>query len=224
MATAKVKKSRPSWKTMADLLEGLGNIPPERVWFDPLPGAATEKDLIAVCSGVDRRLCELVHGTLVEKAMGTREAAVGGWVIHLIMTYLDREDRGVMLGANGMFRLQIGLVRIPGAAFISWDRLPEGELPDEAIASCIPELMVEVLRAGNTAQEMNMKVAEYFKAGVKLVWLIDPKTQTGEEYTSPTESRHVGKTQALDGHDVLPGFTLSLKQLFSRTKRHGKNR
>jgi Uma2 family endonuclease len=224
MATATAKKARSTWKTMADVLERLGNVPPERVRLDPSPGTATEKDVIAAWSGLDRRLCELVHGTLVEKAMGTKEALIASLINYALWKYLERNDYGMVLGADSMVRLRIGLVRIPDVAFFSWKRLPEGEFPEEAIASCIPELAVEVLSPSNTPREMTMKVAEYFSAGVKLVWLIDPKTQTTEEYTSPTDCRHVGKTQALDGRDVLPGFTLPLKQLFARTKRRRKSR
>jgi Uma2 family endonuclease len=209
---------------MADLLEGFGNIPPERIWLDPHPGTATEKDVIAAWSGLDRRLCELVQGTLVEKPMGTKEANVALVIGYFLMKYLENRDLGLVLGADGMVRLKIGLVRIPDVAFVSWARLPEGELPDEAIASRVPELAVEVLSVSNTPREMSLKVEEYFRAGVKLVWLIDPKTQTAEEYTSPTTPRHVAKNQALDGHNVLPDFSLSLKQLFARTKRRGKKR
>jgi Uma2 family endonuclease len=222
MATAIVKRTRPSWKTMADLLERLGDVPPDRVWLDPQPETATEKDVIAAWSGLDRRLCELVHGTLVEKATSLRNSAIAALIGHFLLTYLEDNDLGVVLGASGMFRLGDGVVRIPAVAFISWARLPEGELPDEAIASWVPELAAEVLSVSNTPREMALKVEEYFRAGVKLVWVIDPNTETAEEFTSPTTMRHVAKTQALDGHDVLPGFSLSLKQLFAHTKRRGK--
>jgi Uma2 family endonuclease len=224
MATAALKQLEPTVKTMADLLDRLGNIPPERVWLDPLPGTATEKDVIAAWSGLDRRLCELVHGTLVEKTLGAKEAAVATLVAHFILNYLEKRDLGLVLGADGMFRMRIGLVRIPDVAFISWDRLPEGELPDEAIARRIPELAVEVLSRSNTPKEMALKLDDYFDAGVKLVWLIDLRTETAEEYTSRTDCRHVGKSKALLGHDVLPGFSLPLKDLFARTKRRGKSR
>jgi Uma2 family endonuclease len=222
MATATVKRPRASWKTMAELLERLGDVPPERVWLHPQPGTATEKDVIAAWSGLDRRLCELVHGTLVEKSTGFRKSVIAALIGHFLWTYLEDNDLGVVLGASGMFRLGNGLIRIPAVAFISWARLPGGKLPDEAIASWVPELAVEVLSVSNTLREMALKVEEYFRAGVKLVWLIDPKIQTAEEYTSPTTPRHIAKTQALDGYDELPGFSLSLKQLFARTKRHGK--
>jgi Uma2 family endonuclease len=223
MATATVKKTKPSWKTMADLLDRLGDVPPERVWLDPRPGTATEKDVIAARSGLERRLCELVQGTLVEKAMGTKESAIAILVRHFILEYLSDKDLGLVLGADGTFRLRLGLVRIPDVAFISWNRLPEGELPDEAIASLVPEMAVEVLSPSNTAREMTLKVEEYFKAGVLLVWLIDPKKRMAEEYSAPDKCRRVSITQALDGHGVLPGFTLPLKQLFAGTRR-GKQR
>jgi hypothetical protein len=60
-------------KTLADLLEQLGGIVPERVRFRPPPGTATEKDVLEVEAHEDR-LCELVDGVLVEKAMGWRES------------------------------------------------------------------------------------------------------------------------------------------------------
>jgi Uma2 family endonuclease len=224
MATATIKKRETKFATVADLLERLGNVPPERVRFDPPPGTATEKDVLAAWSRRERRLCELVHGTLGEKAMGTRESNVAPWIIVYLGIYLEKHDLGQPLSSDGMVRLKVGLVRIPDVGFISWERLPEGEIPPEPIASRVPELAVEVLSESNTPEEIKRKIGEYFEAGVKLVWIIQPKTQTADEYTSPTERRHVGRTQSLSGHDVLPGFTLSLKKLFDRTKRRGMQR
>jgi Uma2 family endonuclease len=66
---------------------------------------------------------------------------------------------------------------------------------------------------------MARKVSEYFRVGVRMVWIIYPKTQTAEIYTSPTKVHKIGKTGALDGGTVVPGFRLSLKQLFARMKR-----
>src|SRR5262249_26069881 len=58
-------------KTLADLRQRLGEIPVERIWFHPAPGTATEKDAVAA-EARENRLCELVDGTLVQKAMGLR--------------------------------------------------------------------------------------------------------------------------------------------------------
>jgi Uma2 family endonuclease len=87
----------------------------------------------------------------------------------------------------------------------------------------IPDLTVEVLSKSNTPKEMERKRREYFDAGVRLVWIIDPKTQSATAYSSPTKSRHVGPDQSLDGGEILPGFRLSLKELFSRFRRRRRN-
>jgi hypothetical protein len=58
----------PVIDTLADLLERLGGIAPDRVRFRPAPGTATEADVIAVRER-HQRICELIDGVLVEKAM-----------------------------------------------------------------------------------------------------------------------------------------------------------
>ena len=60
-------------ETLADLLRQLGGISPERVRFRPLPGTATERDVLDVQTR-EGRLCELVDGVLVEKGIGFRES------------------------------------------------------------------------------------------------------------------------------------------------------
>jgi Uma2 family endonuclease len=205
--------------TLAELLHRIGDVSPERIRVPPAPGTATEDDVVAAVDGPEKRLCELVDGVLVEKVMGTREAVLGGLIGHFLWAYLEENDLGVVVGADGPLRLRLGLVRIPDVCFVSWDRLPAGELPDEAIAPVVPDLAVEVLREGNTKAEMERKLREYFEAGVRLVWFVQLKTQTATVYTSPTKVRRVGKDQALDGGDVLPGFRLPLKDLFARARR-----
>jgi Uma2 family endonuclease len=110
-------------KTLADLRRRLGGIPLERIWFHPAPGTATEKDVIAV-EARENRLCELVDGTLVEKAMGFEESRLAIELSYRVKAYLDQNDLGICVGADGMMRIAPGLVRIPDLSFISWDRLP----------------------------------------------------------------------------------------------------
>ena len=216
MATATIADAP---ETLADLIQQLGDIPLDRIQLKPAPGTATEHDLIAAMEAPRKRLCELVDGVLVEKPVGTKEGLLAGVIVHYLWTFMERRDLGLVVGPDGPLRLWIGLVRIPDVSFISWDRLPQGELPDEAIAGVVPDLAVEVLSRGNTPKEMQRKLREYFEAGVRLVWFIYPKTQTADVYTSPTDMRRIGKSQSLDGGDVLPGFKLPLAKLFSRARR-----
>ncbi len=204
--------------TIADLLHDLGSVSPKRIRLRPAPGRATEKDVVRIEAQEDR-LYELVDGVLVEKVMGAKESLLACILIRLLGNYLDRSPLGVVLGEAGMLRLGPRLVRIPDVSFISWDQMPSGEFPSEPVPNLFPDLAVEVLSRSNTRGEMTLKVSEYFAAGSRLVWIIDPETRTAEVYTAPDECRRLKATQSLDGNEVLPGFKLPLKELFATKRR-----
>jgi Uma2 family endonuclease len=206
-------------ETFADLLRQIGDVPLDRIRARPAPGTATEQDVIAAYKATRKRVCELVDGVLVEKAMGANESVLACYVIQLLLNFLEDKDLGVVLGADGALRLMPGLVRIPDVSFISRDRLTDGELPDAPIPDLVPDLAIEVLSKSNTKKEIKRKLHDYFLCGVQLAWVLQPKTQTAEVYTSPTHVRRLDKSQMLDGGDVLPGFTLPLRQVFDRSKR-----
>jgi Uma2 family endonuclease len=208
----------PTIKTLADLRKRLGGISLDRIWFRPAPGTATEKDVIEA-EARENRLCELVDGTLVEKAVGFEESRLAVRLGYLINTYLVENDLGVCVGADGMMRIAPGLVRIPDLSFVSWDRLPGRESPREPIPDLAPDLAVEVLSEGNTKAEMTRKVREYFEAGVVLVWLIDPRKRTARIFSTPEKSVLVRADQSLDAGDVLPGFVLPLGDFLDRGRR-----
>lgn len=205
-------------ETFADLLERLGNVPLERIRMRPAPGTATEQDVVAALEAADKRLCELVEGVLVEKAMGIKESLLAALIVHRLLSFLDQHDLGQVFGANGAVRLMPGLVRIPDVSFISWQQLPNG-MPDQPIAGMVPDVTVEVLRRGNTRGEMQRKLRDYFLAGVAAVWVVHPRTETAETYQAPDKKKRIGKMGALDGGTVLPGFRLPLAELFARANR-----
>lgn len=219
VATPGPTPTAPAIATVADLLHQLGDIPPGRVLWDPRPGTATEADLIALVDGDDKRLVELVDGTLVEKAMGFYEARVGGLVFHFIEDFLEEHDLGVCFGADATLRVLPGIIRLPDVSFVSWRQLPDRELPPGAVANLIPELAVEVLSENNTPKEMERKRGEYFRSGTRLVWQIDPDTQSADVYTDPDHFTRVGPDGELDGGELLPGFRLPLRRLFARAGR-----
>jgi Uma2 family endonuclease len=205
-------------RTMQELLDELGNVPPSRVWLTPSPGTATEQDLLELTEK-ENRLFELVDGTLVEKAVGFEESRVAGWLVTLINLFLDAHGLGICVGEGGMMRIAPGLVRIPDVSFISWERLPGGESPKEPVPDLAPDLAVEVLGEGNTQAEMRRKLGEYFDAGVRMVWLIDPRKRTAHVYTSPTDSVEVRADQSLDSGQILSGFSVGLGDLLDRGRR-----
>jgi len=219
MATAsRVTKRRPVYRTLASLFRRLGPIPPARVRLSPAPGWAEECHVLEIADR-ESRLCELVDGVLIEKDMASFESHVAMLIGFYINLFLTDHDLGIVLGPDGMLRLAEGLVRIPDVSFISWDQLPKRIFPDEPIASLYPNLAVEVISAGNTPGEMRRKLRDYFTAGSQLVWLVYPKTQSAEVFTSPRKPRKLTEADSLLGGDVLPGFELSLRTLFARAAR-----
>ncbi len=208
----------PTQWTMADLQAHLGGIPANRIRLYPPPGYATEADVLEIEDREDR-LCELEDGILVEKPMGWYESILAILVAYKISSYLEDHDLGQVLGADGSLKILPRTVKIPDVSFVSWARFPKERLGRRPIPELIPDLVVEVLSDPNTKKEMAMKLDRYFKAGVKLVWYIDPESRSASAFTSSSEFVHVEESGELDGGDVLPGFALSLTWLFERADR-----
>jgi Uma2 family endonuclease len=161
--------------------------------------------------------------------MGALESAVGVQLVRFLGNFVEDHDLGFLLGADGALRLMPKLVRIPDVTFISWAQMPSHEYPIEPIPKLQPELAVEVLSEGNTDAEMRRKLGEYFRAGARLVWFIDPDARTVQVFTGRDEVKSLTEKDTLDGGRLLPGFRLSLKLLFARvpkarTRKNGRPR
>lgn len=208
----------PTSPTLGDLLRRLGNISPDRVIAWPAPGTATVADVERVHAH-ERRLCELVDGTLVEKPVAYRESMIAMFIGWALNNFVQPHNLGLVTGADGMMSLFAGLVRIPDVAYASWARIPGGRVPAEPVPDLVPDLAVEVLSPSNTPAEMDRKHREYFRAGVRLVWEIDPEARTAAVYDRPVNPTVLTEADVLDGDAVLPGFTLPLRDVFAQLDR-----
>jgi Uma2 family endonuclease len=202
-----------SW-TLADLQARLGGIPAERILLNPPPGCATEDDVQEMADHHDR-LCELVDGTLVEKPMGHYESLLATLLAANLVAFVRKQKLGKVYGADAAMRILPRQVRMPDISFFSWDRWPRQKLARRPIPAIVPDLAVEVISETNTPAEIRRKLREYFQAGVRLVWTIDPATRTARAHTSATKSKGIPEDGHLEGGTVLPGFRLSLKRLFA---------
>ncbi|MDR3621820.1 MAG: Uma2 family endonuclease [Paludisphaera borealis] len=210
----------PGTETVADLLKRLGDVPPSRVRMVPTPGTATEKDVVRIHDREDR-LFELVDGVLVEKGMGFHESRFAMFLGSYLIDFLRQHKLGTILGADGMMRLFPGLVRIPDVAFISWERFSKSDHERAAIPTVAPDLVVEILSKSNTRKEMERKLDEYFRAGVRLAWYVDPKARTVRVYTARHDFTTLTIDDHLDGGDVLPGFRLAIAEWFAEVEQTG---
>jgi Uma2 family endonuclease len=219
MATIVASVPSPTFAewTLADMLERLGDIPPHRIRVYPPLGTATEKDVLEAERRFGR-ICELVDGVLVEKTMGYLESMVASTINRLVGNFVHEHDLGIVLGEAGTLKILPDQVRIPDVSFLSWDRFPNRQLPPEPIPAVAPDLAVEVLSEGNTEAEIERKLRDYFAAGVRLVWYIDPKTRSARVYTAPDHCTLVDENGVLPGGEVLPGFELPMKELFAHAE------
>jgi Uma2 family endonuclease len=210
-----LQRTKKEWVTVADLLKKLGGIPAERVLLDPPPGTATEKDVLDV-ERRQGRICELVDGVLVEKAMGFEESFLALRIAFFLQLFLEQHKLGILAGADGTLRLWPGLVRIPDISFISWGQLPKRKIPKKAIPDLYPDLAVEVISRKNTKAEIDRKLQEYFRSGTRLAWVVDPQKRTVRVYIAPDQSQLLTEDQSLDGGNVLPGLSLPLREVFAQ--------
>ncbi|HEY2784494.1 MAG TPA: Uma2 family endonuclease [Fimbriiglobus sp.] len=199
--------------TFADLLHNLGDVPPHRVLWRSYP--ATEDDVVRLADGEPKRLCELVDGVLVEKAMGFRESLFATILGAYVVEFVRPRRLGIVAGADALMRLFPGIVRIPDLAFTAWKNLPAPTAHLKPVAHFTPDLAVEVISDSNTKAEIDRKIGEYFRSGSKLVWVFDPNKDATEVYTSAEDVVRLAPTDVLSGDPVLPGFRLSLAELFA---------
>jgi Uma2 family endonuclease len=103
----------------------------------------------------------------------------------------------------------------------TWDRFPDRRVPKAPVPALVPDLVVEALSESNTLAEMERKRAEYFDAGVWVIWEVDPERRSVCVYTPGGIVNRLDSSQILDGGQVLPGFSLVLSELFAELDEQG---
>jgi Uma2 family endonuclease len=172
--------------------------------------AATEEDLLAMPK--DGQKYELVDGEIRVSPAGDRHSYVGAQLVALLVAFVKKHRLGYVMGADAGFRLPSKNVRSPDASFVASGRFPRDEVPDD-FGSLAPDLAVEVLSPGDRPRYVLDKVGEYLEAGVRLVWVIDPRKGTATVYRSLSDVRKLGAEDSFDGEDVLPGFRCRLRDI-----------
>lgn len=175
-----------------------------------LRARATEADLLS--QPKDGNKYELVDGEIRVSPGGTRHSRIEIKLASRMEAFTTARQLGHVLGSSVGFRLPGGNVRSPDVSFVSAGRFPDEKLPDD-FATLAPDLAVEVVSPGDRARQVLDKVGEYIDAGVRLVWVIDPRKGKAVVYRSLSEAREIGLDGLLDGEDVLPGFSCSLREI-----------
>jgi Uma2 family endonuclease len=104
------------------------------------------------------------------------------------------------------------VVRAPDVWFVRADRVPADGIPVSFWPGA-PDLAIEVLSPTDRVGAVLRKVREYLDAGVRLVWVIDPEARTAGVFRPGRTEHFIDDDRILDGEDVLPGFTLPLREV-----------
>jgi Uma2 family endonuclease len=162
--------------------------------------------------------CELVRGDLIMMSpAGFEHGRVISRINYRLEQFVEKNGLGVVTGAETGFHIgkTPDTVRAPDVGFVRRERIP----PAATISGFFdgsPDLAVEVLSPGDRPREVAAKVEDWLRAGCIAVWLVDPVQHTVTIHERGASTRVFGDTEELDGGEVLPGFRVSISEVFSR--------
>jgi Uma2 family endonuclease len=138
---------------------------------------------------------------------------------HYLISHFVRTHRlGRVFAAETGFTLHRNpegrdVVRAPDVAFVSHARMP-AEVPTRGYAEIAPDLVVEVVSPNDDPEDIQSKIEDHLRYGVRLVWVAYPRTHIIMVYT-PDSTRTLRDGDTLPGADVLPGFSIPVADLFA---------
>jgi Uma2 family endonuclease len=157
------------------------------------------------------RLFELIAGEIVEK-MATEEHGVIALNIGALLRAFVKQHSLGRVGVEIRHQLPKDHYnsRLPDVSFTSGTRsvIRKGGLPQ------MPDLAVEIQSPDDSIKKMRNKANYYLANGTRLVWLVFPSKRYVEVYQLDSEMEVLFGDDQLDGVDVLPGFTMSVADVF----------
>jgi len=159
---------------------------------------------------------EIVNNQLIDIGnSGALHGHICSTLMILLGSYIRSQKLGLLFDSSTGFKMQNGNRRSPDLAFFAKNRLQGLTTLPTGFLEGAPDLAVEVLSPGNTVEEIDGKITEYFANGTRLMWVINPQQRYILVYRSPQEPDRLLKTaDRLDGEAIIPGFSLPIAELF----------
>ena len=175
----------------------------------------TPEELLAMPDGKN---FELVDGRLVERYIGAESSRVGTQLCSRLDRFCEDQNLGIVWAADNGYQCiphQPSGVRRPDVSFVKRGRLPR-DVPPRGWIRIPPDLAVEVVSPGDTAEDLEEKLRDYRKVGVPLVWVIYPELRVAKVFRRDGPSGELEEEDVLSGEDVIPGFHCPLREILPR--------
>ena len=155
---------------------------------------------------------ELVDGQLLERVGSFGASQVSMRLLMFLGNYVHSARLGHVLSSKLGLRIYSdqSKIRFADGSFCANLSLK----PDTDYLESAPDLVLEVISPGEKASVVDTKVAEYLQAGVRLIWVVYPETRAVNVIRPNGNDSRITIGGALDGEDILPGFSLPLAELF----------
>lgn len=160
---------------------------------------------------------ELVRGRVEEMNPPTPyHGFVCGRVFKFVERFVEENDLGwVMPNDSGVVTdRDPDTLRGADVCFYSYARIPRGAMPREGYVAVVPELVFEVLSPSDRWARVFEKVAEYLRAGVTVVCVVNPQTRTATAYRDDRDPEAFAADAEVTAPDVLPGFRVAVRRFF----------
>ncbi len=161
--------------------------------------------------------CELVRGKVVPMSpTHQRHGEIAALLVGYLFEYVRARQAGRLYTAEAGFILERDpdTVRAPDVMFVRAERLP-AEDQATGYLPVPPDLAVEIISPSDKFGEVMAKAHSYLGGGVGLVWVVDPQAGRVYVFEQGNKTETLSSDDVLKGGDVLPGFELPLKQLFT---------
>ena len=159
---------------------------------------------------------ELIKGVLHETvAAGRRHARIAGRIITAFNVHVLPRRLGEVGGTDGgvLIERNPDTVREPDVYFVSASRLPVDDDSDGYL-EVMPDLVVEIVSPNDREPEVREKTNMWLAHGVSMALEVRPANRTIAVHRLGVPAVTLTGDDALDGGDVLPGFSLPLSEIF----------
>lgn len=159
---------------------------------------------------------ELVRGEIiVREPPATWHGGISNHVAYLLTRFVREHGLGAVFGQDTGFQIfaDPDTVRAPDVAFVRAERL--SDIERQGYSRLAPDLVVEVLSPGDRPGEILAKMGDWLEAGVRLVWVLDPKARQARVHRPDGSLALLEADDEIDGEDVLAGFTCPVAELLT---------